>query len=600
MDQILPGWSIDDPFQIPSSFSASTQPEIDFSSPSALVDQKPPNITGTYLHRNLTTREIEITELEAQRTLELIHRGHWTCVEVTKAFCHRALLAHQLTNCLHEICIDQAIADATILDEHFAEHRAPVGPLHGLVMSLTDSYHAAGMETTLGLSGWIGTFEGYRGTGKERVFESEIVRQLKRAGAIFFCKTAVPQALVDSETVNNIVGFVWNPSNRRLSCTGSSGGEGALLAQKGSMASMGIDQAGGIRIPASDNGLYCLRVSTGRIPQGDIPYIMNRQSTILPGIGPIANSIGSLRLILKSILEAKPWLYDPLVVELAWREDKAAEILELIDSSQINQPQKKPLAFGILATDGFSTPQPPIRRALRMAVEALTRRGHRVMAWEPPTHIQAYNIAMNSFLCDGGQNIHRAIALSGEPMTEQLKHLYGTSPFPEMTAGSLSEITRLRYDFQTAYLKYWESTRNLTGTGQPVNAVISPVSFSAGIRPHGNIMSGMDILIFWDPETVNPSSYDIYLGHSIWVDVLDYTSVVVPITFVDKVLDTPDCVDAAVNALDRKATLSLAVDADLYHGTPVGLQIVCPRFHEESALALAELLVHALDVSRNV
>lgn len=160
-------------------------------------------------------------------------------------------------------------------------HKKPIGPLHGLPVSLKDQFHVKGVETTMGYVGWIGTFQGKKGTGKERVFESELVKELRDLGAVLYCKTSVPHTLMTGETTNNIIGYVrpfpklsciqpdeyadsgnhqtWNPKNRNLSCGGSSGGEGALIALRGSPVGFGTDIGGSIRIPAAFNGLYGLR-----------------------------------------------------------------------------------------------------------------------------------------------------------------------------------------------------------------------------------------------------------------------------------------------------------------------------------------------------
>lgn len=118
----------------------------------------------------------------------------------------------------------------------------------------------------MGYVGWLGTFQGKKGTGKERVFESEMVQELRDLGAVLYCKTSVPHTLMTGETVNNIIGYTWNPKNRNLSCGGSSGGEGALIGLRGSPAGFGTDIGGSIRIPAAFNGLYGLRPSAGRLP----------------------------------------------------------------------------------------------------------------------------------------------------------------------------------------------------------------------------------------------------------------------------------------------------------------------------------------------
>jgi amidase len=89
----------------------------------------------------------------------------------------------------------------------------------------------------MGYVGWIGTFEGKKGTGKEKVYESEMVTMLRNAGAVLYCKTSVPHTLMSGETVNNIIGYTLNPKNRRLTAGGSSGGEGALIGIRGCMPS---------------------------------------------------------------------------------------------------------------------------------------------------------------------------------------------------------------------------------------------------------------------------------------------------------------------------------------------------------------------------
>ena len=182
------------------------------------------DVTRSFIRKFLSTEEIEITETDAVDIVEKTSSGIWTAEEVATAFCHRASLAHQLTNCLHETFFDAAIEDAKHLDEYYAQHKAPIGPLHGLPISLKDQFHVKGVETTMGYTGWINTFQGRKGTGKEKVFESEMVKELRSSGAVLYCKTSVPHSLMTGETVNNIIGYTTNPKNRYLSSGGSSGG----------------------------------------------------------------------------------------------------------------------------------------------------------------------------------------------------------------------------------------------------------------------------------------------------------------------------------------------------------------------------------------
>jgi amidase len=114
-------------------------------------------------------------------------------------------------------------------------------------VSFKDQFHVKGVETTMGYVGWIDTFEGVKGTGKERNFDSELVRELKAMGAVPFCKSSLPHTVMSGVTWNNIVGFTLNPRNRLMSCGGSSGGEGALISMRGSPVGIGTDIGGSIR-----------------------------------------------------------------------------------------------------------------------------------------------------------------------------------------------------------------------------------------------------------------------------------------------------------------------------------------------------------------
>lgn len=191
-----------------------------------------PDVT-TYVEQYLSEEELEITACSAAQIAQKCGSGEWTAETVTRAFCHRAALAHQLLHCLHEIFFDAAIEDAKKLDTYYAEHKRTIGPLHGVPISLKDQFHVKGVETTMGYVGWVGTFEGKKGTGKEKVYESELVTILRNAGAVLYVKTSVPHTLMTGETVNNIIGYTTNPKNRRLAAGGSSGGEGALIGIRG-------------------------------------------------------------------------------------------------------------------------------------------------------------------------------------------------------------------------------------------------------------------------------------------------------------------------------------------------------------------------------
>ncbi|KAJ5982591.1 hypothetical protein N7451_012691 [Penicillium sp. IBT 35674x] len=490
------------------------------------------------------------------RITEHTTTGNWTALEVTEAFCHRAAIAHQLVNCLQEIFFEDALLAAKELDAHFDKTGSPSGPLHGLPVSLKDQFHIRGAESTMGYVGWIGTFEGKSNDPRAKNFESELVKELRDLGAVLFCKTSVPTTLMAGETRNNIIGYTWNPKNRHLSCGGSSGGEGALLALRGSPAGFGTDIGGSIRVPAAFNGVFGLRPSAGRMPYEGVANSMDGQSTILSVVGPMTTSARSLKLLFQAILFKEPWRYDPLVLEMPWKDTVAKKMGSLIRSDASS------FAFAVMVQDGVVQPHPPIRNAIQEVVKLLERLGHQVVEWKPPSHVIAQDIARKTFHLDGGDDVRGQLSLSGE---EILPECFLQETLPS-TAKEIASLNVEKRRYQKRYLDYWNSTAQLTKTGRPVEAIICPVAPSAAVQP-GHF------------------KYSVFTN---FVNVLDYTSVSIPITCFDSQLQKDEATTTYISPTDEAVHASY--DADLYHGAPIGIQLVGQRLQEEKIITLAEYL----------
>lgn len=229
----------------------------------------------------------------------------------------------------------------------------------------------------MGYTGWIGTYQGNKDDTRYRTSESELVRELRALGAVLFCKTSVPHTLMCGETINNIVGYTWNPRNRNLSSGGSSGGEGALISFRGSPAGFGTDIGGSVRIPSAFNGLWGLRPSTGRLPYEGMANSMDGQNSILSVVGPLTTSALALKMLTKAVLSQKPWLFDPLVHEIPWR-DEHDKVVEALMSEKSGK-----LSFGMLKHDGICGLHPPVARAISMVTKALQKIGHEVNTLRP-------------------------------------------------------------------------------------------------------------------------------------------------------------------------------------------------------------------------
>ncbi|KAL6912665.1 hypothetical protein FSST1_010425 [Fusarium sambucinum] len=492
----------------------------------------------------LKLEEHYITTSPATRLVQDLASGKLSSVAVTTAFCKRAALAQQLTNCCHEFFPELALARAKYLDDYLAEHKKPIGPLHGLPISVKDQVRIKGLETTMGYVSWI---------GKKDTEDSVLTTMLLGAGAVLYVKTSVPQSLMVCETINNIFGRTTNPRSKNWSCGGSSGGEGAIVAFRGSVIGVGTDIGGSIRVPAAFNFLYGLRPSHGRLPYAKMANSMEGQETIHSVCGPICHSIADMRLFVTSILSQKPWNYDSKVIPMPWRYDEENAIKEKISSRGLN--------LGYYSCDGNVLPHPPVLRAVQKVVDKLGEAGHTVVPWEPYRHPYAVDLANRIYASDGGTDIFSVLDSSGEPAIPNIADLVKPN-LPKLTLNELWDIQLEKWNYQSNYLARIREVEEKLG--QEFDAVIAPITPTAAIR-HDQFK---------------------YYGYSTAINVLDFTSVVVPVTFVDKNIDKPNHEFKPLNEMDRM--VQAEYDPSAYHGAPVAVQIIGRRLTEERVMAIAE------------
>ena len=98
-------------------------------------------------------------------------------------------------------------------------------------------------------------------------------------------------------------------------------------------------------------------------------------------LGPLTRSARDLRFFCKVMLDYKPWMMEPQLIEIPWKDDIARGL---------GIPEK--LSFAILWDDGVVTPHPPIKEALEKTRDALVAAGHNVVDWQPLQHQYAWDL----------------------------------------------------------------------------------------------------------------------------------------------------------------------------------------------------------------
>ncbi|KAK5109432.1 hypothetical protein LTR62_006991 [Meristemomyces frigidus] len=500
-----------------------------------------------YLDQTPTDIDDSITSIADVATLAgRVAQGDFTTTEVVSAYIRKAVDAHQKTNCLTEILFDEAREQARQHDAYYAEHKRPVGPLHGVVMTLKDQFNVKGHDTSLG----------YVGRAFHPAQEDALLATiLKNAGVIFIAKTNLPQTIMWCETENPLFGLTTHPLDASLTPGGSTGGEGALLSLHGSLVGWGTDIGGSVRIPSHMTGLYALKPSSGRIPYLGIPVSTEGQEHIPSVVGPMARSLSSILTATKTVISANPWTHDPRVLPIPWRQD------------QYHSIQTRPLVIGLLLDDNVVKPHPPIQRVLREAAAKLTAAGHEIIPWNASDHQACIEIMDKYYTADGCEDLRLDIAAAGEPMIPHVAAL--VSRGEPISVYQYWQLNRAKQAAQKSYLDKWRSTRSPI-SGREIDVLLMPT------MPHPAV----------------PHRCCKWVGYTkIW-NFLDYSAVVLPFGRVDKGVDRPGMVHEPRNGVD-KANWALW-DVEKMDGLPVSVQIVGRRLEEEKVLGAAEVVERVL------
>lgn len=362
--------------------------------PDKYIDNPPLDVTGIPAECGLLTpEELDITENYSLTALvEAIASKKLTSVAVTKAFARRACIAHQLTFCLTELYMTEAIAQAEKLDKHLQTTGKVLGPLHGVPISIKEMVPVKDQLGSLGLM------------ATRHIDEQDclLVQILRDAGAVFYVKTHQPTAVFSMESMSAL-GRTLNPHNLDLAPGGSSGGEGALIAMKGSVLGVGTDIGGSIRIPAAYSGLYGLKGSHGFWPTEGLvagPFPPGLQ---LHGvIGPMARSLRDVDYVNRVVRASKPWLRDP-------------ECLPVPYSGLGARGEQKPLKIGILKDYGLVQPQPPAAKAIDWAQKQLEQAGFSTSPFEFFDPKRAHDLYCSVLIADGWTTIDSTLTSSAQP-----------------------------------------------------------------------------------------------------------------------------------------------------------------------------------------
>ncbi|REJ85575.1 MAG: amidase [Acidobacteria bacterium] len=287
----------------------------------------------------------------------MLRDGRIGSEELTRLFIARIEEHDDELNAIVVRDFDRALDAARAADAARARGES-LGRLHGLPMTIKESYDIAGLPTTWG-------DPAAKDNRAQR--DAVVVERFKGAGAHFLGKTNVPLNLADFQTFNAIHGTTHNPWRRGHTPGGSSGGSAVALATGMTALESGSDIGGSIRNPAHFCGVYGHKPTLGIVPtRGHQPpgVPQSAQDPDLAVVGPLARSAEDLALAMEilagpDVLEAPGWkleLPPPRATSLAdlrvalWPDDPLAPVSEQI-AGRIREVGERLAAAGATVSD---------------------------------------------------------------------------------------------------------------------------------------------------------------------------------------------------------------------------------------------------------
>lgn len=227
---------------------------------------------------------------------------------------------------------DKALQDAEVADQQLSKG-APVGPLHGVPMTIKESYVIKDTPTTWGHE------EFKQNIGKK---DGLAVQRFRAAGAHFMGKTNVPVDLADFQSYNPVYGVTGNPWDTKRTPGGSSGGSAAALAAGFTGLEAGSDIGGSIRNPAHFCGVYGHKPSWGIIPMQGHELAEHNPEPDLAVCGPLARSADDLHVALDvmagpSTREAAGWQLNLPAAKFSSLKDLRVAVWQNDDLAPVEQ-----------------------------------------------------------------------------------------------------------------------------------------------------------------------------------------------------------------------------------------------------------------------
>ncbi len=336
-----------------------------------------------------------------------------SAVEVVRAHYARIDAVNPKINAVVAFCRERALAEAAERDALLARGRT-MGPLHGVPMTIKDSFDTAGVVST---GGTLGRRDFVPGA------DATVVARLRAAGAILLGKSNTPEFTLGGGgkgTVNLIHGVTRNPYHLDHQPSGSSGGAGAIVAAGGASFDIGTDYGGSIRGPAYANGIAGLKPTYGAVPRTGHIVGYGGPFDNFQEAGPLARRVEDLSLLMRVIEGPDDW--DCAMVPIPMGDPAAVDL--------------RRLRVAFYTTNGQVDPSPEVREVVTRSVGFFEALGCAVTEDRPPKMRELAEVRGAFSGANGRDHMRRLLARHGTSQASPGLRLDGE----EKTS---AELTRL-------------------------------------------------------------------------------------------------------------------------------------------------------------
>ncbi len=303
----------------------------------------------------------------------IIRERKVSAAEVLDHFLTRVTKYNPKLNAIIWLDAERARKRAKAADEALAQGKI-WGPLHGVPMTIKESYNVAGSPTTWGDPKLKDNLTGTSALTVDR---------LEKAGVILFGKTNVPLMLADWQSYNEIYGTSNNPWDVSRIPGGSSGGSAAALAAGLTGMDAGSDMGGSIRNPAHYCGVFGLKPTWDVVaPKGQALPGVHAYSDIVV-VGPMARGAEDLDVALDAM--AGPDAIDGV----AWKLDLPKCTAKFLSD----------LRIAVKLRDPNSEVDDEYADKLQAFVDALAKRGAKIKEIEPKLDTRRLHEVFVQLMC---------------------------------------------------------------------------------------------------------------------------------------------------------------------------------------------------------